>query len=37
MENKTILLHSITTDDFFEQIRLIIKEEIKIALMQDQL
>lgn len=37
METKTILLHSITTEEFFGQIRAILKEEIKIALMQDQL
>lgn len=37
METKTILLHSLTTEEFFEQIRAILKEEIKTALMQDQL
>ncbi len=34
---ETILLHSITTDEFFEKLRTIIKEEIKTALQQDQL
>jgi hypothetical protein len=34
---ETILLHSITTAEFFEKVRAIIKEEIKIALQQDQL
>ncbi len=35
MEN--ILLHGITADEFFEKLRAIIKEEIKISLQQDQL
>jgi len=34
---ETILLHSITTDEFFENLRLIIREELKTALQQDQL
>ena len=34
---ETILLHSISIDDFFEKLRTIIKEEIKISLQQDQL
>lgn len=34
---QSILLHSITTDEFFEKIRAILKEEIKMALQQDQL
>jgi hypothetical protein len=34
---ESILLHSITTDEFFEKLRAIIKEEIKISLQQDQL
>ncbi len=34
---ETILLHSITTDEFFDKLRAIIKEEIKTALLQDQL
>ena len=33
----TILLHQITSDEFFEILRSIIKEEIKLAMMQDQL
>ena len=34
---ETILLQSITADEFFEKLRTIIKEEIKIAMLQDQL
>ena len=34
---ETILLQSITADEFFEKLRTIIKEEIKTALQQDQL
>jgi hypothetical protein len=34
---ETILLHSISIDDFFEKLRTIIKEEIKTSLQQDQL
>jgi hypothetical protein len=43
MENKLniapgdILLHRITVDEFFERMRAIIKEEIKVSLQQDQL
>ena len=37
METKTILLHEITPDEFFERIRSIVKEEIKAELKQDQL
>ena len=34
---ESILLHSIGVDEFFEKMRLILKEEIKTALQQDQL
>lgn len=34
---ETILLHSISTDEFLEKVRTIIREEIKAALQQDQL
>ena len=34
---ESILLHSITADEFFERLRSILKEEIKTALQQDQL
>lgn len=34
---KTILLHSITEEEFFEKLRTIIREEVKGALQQDQL
>lgn len=34
---ETILLHSISTDEFLEKVRLMIREEIKAALQQDQL
>jgi len=34
---ETILLHNISTDDFLEKVRLMIWEEIKAALQQDQL
>jgi len=37
MYHESILLHKITPDDFFEKIRVIIKEELKTALQQDQL
>lgn len=34
---QSIILHSLTADEFFEKMRTILKEEIKIALQQDQL
>ncbi|MCU7550413.1 hypothetical protein OCK74_14930 [Chitinophagaceae bacterium LB-8] len=34
---ESILLHKITMDEFFERLRAIIKEEVKLALQQDQL
>jgi hypothetical protein len=34
---ETILFQSITADDFFTKLRTIIKEEVKLALMHDQL
>ncbi|MDH7464666.1 hypothetical protein QEG73_25440 [Chitinophagaceae bacterium 26-R-25] len=34
---QSILLHSITADEFFDKMRAILKEEIKLALQQDQL
>jgi hypothetical protein len=34
---ESILLHSIGVDEFFEKMRAILKEEIKIAIQQDQL
>jgi predicted DNA-binding transcriptional regulator AlpA len=34
---ESILLHSIGVDEFLEKIRAILKEEIKMALQQDQL
>lgn len=34
---ETILLQSITADEFFAKLRTIVKEEIKIAMQQDQL
>jgi hypothetical protein len=34
---ETILLHTITVDEFFEKLRSVIKEELKILLQQDQL
>ena len=34
---ESILLHQITPDEFFERLRSIIKEEIKLAMQQDQL
>jgi hypothetical protein len=34
---ESILLHSVTADEFFERLRSILKEEIKTALQQDQL
>jgi len=34
---ESILLHSITADEFFATLRSILKEEIKTALQQDQL
>jgi len=34
---ESILLHSITLDEFFEKMRTIIREELKIVLQQDQL
>lgn len=37
MENETILLHKIDPEQFYNQLRSIIKEEIKTSLQQDQL
>jgi hypothetical protein len=34
---ETILLHNISTDDSLEKVRLMIREEIKAGLQQDQL
>lgn len=34
---ETILFQSITAEEFFTKLREIIKEEVKLALMQDQL
>ena len=34
---ETILLHTITTEEFFDKLKAIINEEIKLALQQDQL
>ncbi len=34
---ETILLHQISAEEFFERLRSIIKEEIKLATQQDQL
>ena len=34
---ETLLFQSITADDFFDKLRTIIKEEVKLALMHDQL
>ena len=34
---ESILLYNLTPDEFFEKIRLMIREEIKTALQQDQL
>ena len=34
---ESILLHGISPDEFYEKIRVIIKEELKQALQQDQL
>ncbi len=34
---ETILLHQVSTDEFFEKLRAMLKEEIKLALQQDQL
>ena len=34
---ESILLHSIGVDEFFEKMRAILKEEIKMASQQDQL
>lgn len=34
---ETILLHSISTEEFFEKVRIMIREELKAALQQDQL
>jgi hypothetical protein len=34
---ESILLHTIGVDEFFEKMRAILKEEIKLALQQDQL
>lgn len=37
MENKTILLHGLTPEEFFEKIRTIVREEVKAELKSDQL
>lgn len=37
MEFKSILLHGISPEQFYEQIRIIVKEELKAELMKDQL
>lgn len=34
---ESILLHQITAEEFFERLRALIKEEVKLALQQDQL
>ena len=34
---ETILLHSINADEFFARLQAIIREEVKLALQQDQL
>ena len=34
---ETILLHQISAEEFFEKFRAIIREEIKLAMQQDQL
>jgi len=34
---ETILFQSITAEDFFSKLRAIIKEEVKLAMMHDQL
>jgi hypothetical protein len=34
---ETILLHQISAEEFFEKLRAIIKEEIKLAMQHDQL
>jgi hypothetical protein len=34
---QTLLLHEITPDEFFDKLRVIIKEELKKELQQDQL
>jgi hypothetical protein len=34
---ESILLHNLSLEEFFEKLRTIIKEEIKIAMQQDQL
>ena len=34
---ETILLHRMSAEEFFEKLRVIIKEEIKLSLQQDQL
>ncbi|MGZ3838596.1 MAG: hypothetical protein ACXVMS_07580 [Flavisolibacter sp.] len=34
---ETILLHQLSAEEFFERLRSIIKEEIKLAMQQDQL
>lgn len=34
---ETILLHQISAEEFFERLKAIIKEEIKLAMQQDQL
>ena len=37
MDSESILLHGITPDQFFEKLRVIIKEELKNELQKDQL
>lgn len=37
MNDESILLYKITPEDFYEKIRSIIKEELKIELQKDQL
>jgi hypothetical protein len=34
---ESIILYQITVDEFFEKLRTIIKEEVKLAMQQDQL
>ena len=34
---ESILLHSLSVEEFFEKFRIILREEIKLALQQDQL
>lgn len=37
MTEEIVLLHKITVNDFYEKLRTIIKEELKIVMQQDQL